>query len=152
MKTTHPQKLNGFTLIELLVVISIIGILTAVLLVNMIGIRERGADAKAKSDLNQLQTALRLYYNDNQHYPLVNGDCRTVLGGGSDKFRQSTPPYETYMNNLPDSCFYSEEAGGEGFMLRTILKNTGDPDIDVTGERCIGGMGWDDDTYYICTE
>lgn len=61
---------SGFTLIELLVVISIIGILAALLLANMAGIRDRADDARVKSNMKQLQNALRLYYNDTGKYPL----------------------------------------------------------------------------------
>jgi general secretion pathway protein G len=74
------NKKSGFTLIEILVVVAIIGLLTALLLVNLVGIRERGADTRKKSNLNQFRTALRLYYNDYQSYPAANNN--NVLGCG----------------------------------------------------------------------
>lgn len=60
---------KGFTLIELLVVISLIGILTTLVMANLSSARERGRDAQRKSDLRNIQTALRLYYNDHNAYP-----------------------------------------------------------------------------------
>src|SRR3972149_8165962 len=64
---------RGFTLIELLVVISIIGILATLLVANYNAARSRARDAQRKSDVRNIQTALRLYYNDTQLYPCDDG-------------------------------------------------------------------------------
>lgn len=65
---TNQKK--GFTLIELLVVIAIIGILSAIGLVSLNGAREKARDAQRKSDIGQMNTALALYYDDNNStYP-----------------------------------------------------------------------------------
>lgn len=71
-------KLKAFTLIELLVVISIIGILAALLLANFAGIRDRADDAKLKNNLKQVQTALRMQYNDTQTYPATKPDATSL--------------------------------------------------------------------------
>lgn len=60
---------RGFTLIELLVVISIIGILATLVSANLNAARGRARDAQRKSDLKNISTALRLYYNDNSSFP-----------------------------------------------------------------------------------
>ena len=54
---------KGFTLIELLVVISIIGLLSSVVLASLNTAREKARDARRKSDLNQIRTALLLYFD-----------------------------------------------------------------------------------------
>lgn len=61
---------KGFTLIELLIVIAIIAILAAILFVS-IGTQPllRSRDAKRVSDLQNLRTALALYYTDQNRYP-----------------------------------------------------------------------------------
>jgi general secretion pathway protein G len=61
---------KGFTLIELLVVIAIIGMLSALLVPNFMGARERARDAQRKSDLKQIQKALEMYRQD-QNPPLI---------------------------------------------------------------------------------
>ncbi|MFA4830691.1 MAG: prepilin-type N-terminal cleavage/methylation domain-containing protein [Patescibacteria group bacterium] len=64
---------KGFTLIELLVVIAIIGLLSTLAVVALGSAREKARDSKRLSDLKQVQTALELYYTDNNGYPTVNG-------------------------------------------------------------------------------
>ena len=59
----------GFTLIELLIVIAIIGILAALIMTNVQGVRERARDSRRKADLSALKTSLRLYYNDQKIFP-----------------------------------------------------------------------------------
>jgi general secretion pathway protein G len=64
---------KGFTLIEMLVVISIIGILATLVAANLNSARSRARDAERKSDLKNIQTALRIYYNDKSSYPASDG-------------------------------------------------------------------------------
>jgi len=60
---------KGFTLVELLVVIAIIGILASMLLLQLGVARQRARDAKRISDVNQVRTAIELYFDDNGQYP-----------------------------------------------------------------------------------
>lgn len=60
---------KGFTLIELLVVIAIIGLLSTLAVVALGSARVKARDSKRLADLKQLQTALELYYTDNNAYP-----------------------------------------------------------------------------------
>ncbi|UUX96522.1 type II secretion system major pseudopilin GspG [Aquabacterium sp. J223] len=65
-----PRRLGrGFTLIELMVVVVIIGVLAALIVPNVL---DRADDARvtaARTDVNNLMQALKLYRLDNQRYP-----------------------------------------------------------------------------------
>ena len=60
---------KGFTLIELLVVIAIIGLLSTLSVLALNSARARSRDAKRIADVKQIQTALEMYYNENNTYP-----------------------------------------------------------------------------------
>jgi type II secretion system protein G len=60
---------KGFTLIELIVVIAIIGILSAVVIVNISSSRSKARDAKRISDIAQIQLALEQYFEWCGVYP-----------------------------------------------------------------------------------
>jgi prepilin-type N-terminal cleavage/methylation domain-containing protein len=107
----NSGKTAGFTLIELLVTISIIAILATILLANFNAARERGRDAQRKADLRNIQTALRLYYNDYGAYPAsgTGANLGKIVG-----CTQSTPPG-------PFTCEYGYQWAIDGKTLMSTL-------------------------------
>jgi len=89
---------KGFTLIELLVVIIVLGVLAALISGNFFTSLKKGRDAKRKADLEQIQRALEMYYEDKKAYPTFTFPfggklCENYPCGGSDK---------VYMQKVPD--------------------------------------------------
>lgn len=78
------KQQKGFTLIELLVVIAIIGLLSTLAVVSLNNARQKSRDAKRVADIKQVQTALELYYNDQNSYPLTSTNCVAGILGGAD--------------------------------------------------------------------
>lgn len=157
MKKSRAQFSKGFTLIELLVVIAIIGVLTAVLLVNLVGIRERGADTKKKADLNQLKNALRLYYNDYQAYPSASGGILMGCTDGTSACAQvggsslTNASGTVYMKEVPEYVEYSVGAGSETFYVGVTLSNPSDPEAAASGSKCGVGVPTEG-VFYVCTD
>lgn len=65
------MKSKAFTLIELLVVIAIIGLLASIVLISVNNARAKTRDVKRLADFRQIQTALEMYYDNNESYPIA---------------------------------------------------------------------------------
>lgn len=136
----HIPCQQAFTLIELLVVIAVIGVLVAIILPNLLGMRERARDAVKKNDLTQLKTALRLYYNDYNVYPNASDDqicCNdpneTCVACGDDFSVANT----TYMAELPKFVYaYVIGVAGDNFLLSAQLENLSDESAAQSAARC----------------
>lgn len=153
------MKKNAFTLIELLVVISVLGILVAVILPNLIGVRARARDGARKNDLRQLKVAVRMYYNDYQVYPPNNSSGEIVACGSDGSLRCPNDDgsfaigdmvymKEMVANNQFD---YVQLNFGEDFLLSTVLENSSDSDIADSVRRC-NVTSPISSTYYICAD
>ena len=66
---------KGFTLIELLVVIAIIGLLSSVVLASLNTARAKARDSRRMADLKNIQTALLLYYDARNSFPINRTPC-----------------------------------------------------------------------------
>jgi general secretion pathway protein G len=60
---------SGFTLLEIMVVVIIIGLLAAVVAPQFLGKVDEARIAKAKEDIQAIQTALTMFRLDNYSYP-----------------------------------------------------------------------------------
>jgi general secretion pathway protein G len=135
MKDYTKEKRAGFTLIELLVVVSLIGVLATLVLANLNAARQRGRDAQRKSDLRNIQTALRLYYNDYNKYPANMASNIAGCGASGTNLCIWGDPFEsgiqTYMSTLPTDPLpnidYSyAQIDADDYTLTACLENPSD--------------------------
>lgn len=122
---------KGFTLMELLIVIAILGILAVLVSGNLINSLKRGRDAKRKEDLQQIQKAIEMYYEDTKYYPPVN-----EVGFGSALKHPDPAIGKTYMQKLPKDpmsaytyqYFVDSVSGGtdNAYRIYSILENNQD--------------------------
>lgn len=116
---------KGFTLVELLVAISIIAVLTAILLPNFMGARERARDSAKIQELYALKNGLRAYYNDHQSYPVGSGIVLSEATMGS---------YVPAIAGIGHTYYQTDS--GDGFDLCVGLEaGVGDEDID-SQDKC----------------
>lgn len=89
------KNLRAFTLIELLIVVAIIGILAVALVPRITGSTMTARDAARKADLQQISTALEMYYNSNGSYPGTPSTAQcvssTTLGTTLASYISSVP-------------------------------------------------------------
>jgi general secretion pathway protein G len=70
---------GGFTLIELLVVLVIIGVLGALIVPNLLNRADDARVTAARTDVNALVQALKLYRLDNQRYPTTEQGLEALV-------------------------------------------------------------------------
>ena len=124
---------KGFTLIELLVVIAIIGVLSSIVLVALNNARDRGNDAKIKSQLSGLRAAMELYYDTNNSYGIATNSC-------DNAFDDST--VAPFIDNLPSGVTNlrcrAVTSPSPGYAVSVRLFNDADTNVD---NWCVDYLG-----------
>ena len=91
---------EGFTLVELMVVIVIIGLLSTVVMINVLPSQDRAMETKARADIATLEQAMEMYRLDNLTYPSGAGGLSALVtppaGAQAARFRPGG-----YVKNLP---------------------------------------------------
>jgi len=115
---------RAFTLIELLVVIAIIGLLSSVVLASLNSARTKATDAKKKSELQTMSTAIERYYLDTSSVPAnINSNWSTAdsqLGALVPKYLPSVP-------KSPDSAPYYYHDYGTYFLVASEIHDQYNP-------------------------
>ena len=96
----HRRIQAGFTLIELMVVLVIIGVLAALIVPNVLDRADDARATAAKTDVNNLVQALKLYRLDNQRYPTAEQGLQALI------VKPTTAPvpgnWKPYLEKLPN--------------------------------------------------
>ena len=90
----------GFTLIELMVVLVIIGVRAALIVPKVLDRADDARATAAKTDVNNLVQALKLYRLDNQRYPTAEQGLQALIA------KPTTAPvpgnWKPYLEKLPN--------------------------------------------------
>ncbi len=97
------NKNKGFTLIELLVVVAIISLLSSIVFASLNSARVKARDAKRISQLEQIRTALELYYNANGSYPPspCGLDCNNYYYSTDSSWATFSSLLAPYISTIP---------------------------------------------------
>ena len=91
---------SGFTLIELMVVLVIIGVLAALIVPNVLNRADDARVMAARTDVNNLAQALKLYKLDNQRLPTAEQGLNALLAKPTSG--PIPPNWKPYLDKLPN--------------------------------------------------
>jgi general secretion pathway protein G len=91
-----PQA--GVTLVEMMVVIVIIGLITAIVVINVLPSQDKARVEKAKADIATLEQALELYHLETSRYPTVEEGLDLLAAGAAEGATRKEP----YIRHLPN--------------------------------------------------
>jgi general secretion pathway protein G len=134
-----PRRSRGFTLIEIMVVVVIIGLLAAVIVPKVIGNVDTARQAKAKQDIQALQTALTMFKLDNYSYPTAELGLKALVEKPDSPLIRNWRP-GGYLERLP------KDPWGNEYVYARPATHGGDYDLYSMGaDAKPGGEGTDAD-------
>lgn len=95
----RARSARGFTLIELLVVVAIMAVLAALIVPNVLDRADDARRTAARTDVNNLMQALKLYKLDNQRYPTAEQGLESLVR--KPTAGQIPPNWKPYIDKLP---------------------------------------------------
>ncbi len=95
-------SIQGFTLIEIMVVVVILGVLSALIVPNVISRPDEARAAAAKLGVQQIGNALEYYRLDNGFYPSSDQGLEALVTEPSGFPEPKNWNEEGYLGNLPE--------------------------------------------------
>ena len=102
MDVDREEKEAGFTLIELMVVIVIIGLLTTIVVINVLPSQDKAMVQKAKTDVALLEQAVERYRLDNLVYPGTSDGLQALVEPPAGLAQPERYPRGGYIKRLPE--------------------------------------------------
>ncbi len=84
LRAERSRRQRGFTLIEIMVVVVIIGLLAAVIVPQLMGNVDQARVAKARQDIQAIETALTMFRLDNSKYPTTDQGLKSLIQQPTD--------------------------------------------------------------------
>lgn len=117
MIRVRTARQDGMTLIEIMIVVAILGLLAAIVGINVIGQLQEGRIGAAKSQIKSFETGLKLYNRDCGKYPSTAEGLNALITkpGSCARWKpyldQQTIPLDPWSN--PYEYFYPGTHGQE---------------------------------------
>lgn len=92
---------QGFTLVELMVVIVIIGLLTTIVVINVLPSQEKARVEKAKADIALIEQGLEMYRLDNLNYPGTGDGLQALVAPPASSAQSGRYRAGGYLKKLP---------------------------------------------------
>lgn len=99
--SSEKPKPNGFTLVELMVVIFILGLLTTIVVINVLPSQDRAMVEKARADVSTIGQALEMYRLDNLSYPSSSDGLEALVAPPTSLPTTSRYRKGGYIKKLP---------------------------------------------------
>lgn len=91
----------GLSLVETLIVLVIIGLVSAMIIPNVIGRPDEARVTVAENDIRSISSALKLYRLDNRSYPSTEQGLRALVERPSGSPEATNWNVEGYLDTLP---------------------------------------------------
>lgn len=101
MALRAARRQSGFTLIEIMVVVVILGILAAIVVPNIIDRPDAAREAKARQDIQAVDSALKLYRLDNYQYPTTEQGLAALVEKPSSQPEPRNWKSGGYLDRIP---------------------------------------------------